>query len=86
MAHSSRVRATGPLASFAQGFAEELSRQGYRPEPVVHQLRLLAHLSRWLRYKGLDTADLTTSVLNEFLRSRRSQGYAMWLLRGHWRR
>jgi site-specific recombinase XerD len=70
---------TGPLESFAQGFAAELSRQGYRPNAVADQLRLLAHLSRWLCCKGLDTADLATSVLNEFLSARRSQGYALWL-------
>ena len=79
MAHPSRVRVSGPLASFTQGFAAELSRQGYKPKPVVDQLRLLAHLSRWLCRKGLDAADLATSDLNEFLSARRSQGYAMWL-------
>lgn len=79
MAHPSHVRVTGPLALFAPGFAEELSRQGYRSKPVVDQLRLLAHLSRWLCSKGLDAADLEASVLNEFLSARRSQGYAMWL-------
>lgn len=79
MAHLSRVRLTGPLSSFAQGFAEELSRQGYKPKPVVDQVRLLAHLSRWLCRRGLEVADLEISVLNEFLGDRRSQGYAMWL-------
>jgi site-specific recombinase XerD len=79
MAHPSRVRLTGPLASFAQGFAEELSRQGYKPKPVADQLRLLAHLSRWLCRKGIDVTDLEASVLNDFLSARRSQGYTMWL-------
>ena len=79
MAHPSRVRVTGPLAPYAQGFAAELSRQGYRRKPVTDQVRLLAHLSRWLLGKGLDTSDLTMSVLNEFLGVRRSQGYTLWL-------
>ena len=79
MAHPSRVRVTGPLASFAQGFAAELSRQGYRPNAVAAQLGLLAHLSRWLCCKGLDSADLATPVVNEFLSARRSQGYVQWL-------
>jgi site-specific recombinase XerD len=79
MSHPSRVRVTGPLTSFAQGFAAELSRQGYRPHAVTHQLRLLAHLSRWLDAKGLDTSRLTASVLNEFLEARHAQGYTLWL-------
>jgi site-specific recombinase XerD len=40
---------------------------------------LLAHLSRWLGAEGLDTADLATSALNEFLSVRRAQGYTLWL-------
>ena len=79
MSYPSRVRVTGPLAPYAQGFAAELSRQGYRRKPVSDQLRLLAHLSRWLLVKGLDTSDLAISVFNEFLSARRSQGYTLWL-------
>lgn len=79
MARPSRVRVTGPLESFAQGFAAELLRQGYRPKAATDQVRLLAHLSRWLGSKGLGAVDLTASVLNEFLGARRSQGYVLWL-------
>jgi site-specific recombinase XerD len=70
---------TGPLASFAPGFARQLSQQGYRCKPVTDQVRLLAHLSRWLAGKGLDAADLSSSVLEEFLGERHSQGYTLWL-------
>lgn len=79
MGHPSRVRLTGPLKPFAQGFAAELSRQGYRPNAAANQLQLLAHLSRWLAAKGLDATNLTTSVLNKFLAARCSQGYTLWL-------
>jgi integrase/recombinase XerD len=79
MSHPSRVRVTGPLASFAEGFAAELARQGYRPNAAANQLQLLAHLSRWLTTKGLDAAALTLSALNEFRAARRSQGYTLWL-------
>jgi hypothetical protein len=34
MAHPHRVRVTGLLESFAQGFAAELLWQGYRPKCV----------------------------------------------------
>ena len=45
MSVASRVRITGPLSSFAQGFAAELSKQGYRPQPVANQLQLIAGVS-----------------------------------------
>jgi integrase/recombinase XerD len=48
MSHPSRVRVTGPLASYAEGFAAQLAEQGYRPNAAANQLQLLAHLSRWL--------------------------------------
>jgi integrase len=70
---------TGPLASFAPGFARQLSQQGYRRKPATDQVRLLAHLSRWLAGKGLDTSDLSSSVLKEFLGERHLQGYTLWL-------
>ena len=66
MSHPSRVRVTGPLTSFTEGFAAELSRQGYRPNAAANQLQLLAHLSRWLAAKSLNATSLTASVLKEF--------------------
>lgn len=79
MSHPSRVRVTGPLTSYAEGFAVELAKQGYRPNAAANQLQLLAHLSRWLAIKGVDATALSVPVLNEFLTARRSQGYALWL-------
>src|SRR5680860_1765341 len=52
MTDLSRVRVTGPLEPFATGFAVELVRQGYASQPAAQQLRLLAHLSRWLMAEG----------------------------------
>jgi len=78
MSRPSRVRMTGPLTLFAEGFAAELSRQGYKPNAAANQLQLQAHLSRWLGAKGLDALTLSASVLNEFLATRRSQGYTLW--------
>lgn len=79
MSHPSRVRMTGPLASFAEGFAAVLAKQGYRPNAAANQLQLLAHLSRWLLSRGLDATKLTAAVLHEFLVARCSQGYTLWL-------
>ncbi|MFM0107126.1 site-specific integrase [Paraburkholderia rhynchosiae] len=79
MSHPSRVRIAGPLTSFADGFAAELSKQGYRPNAAANQLQVLAHLSRWLACRRLDATTLTASVLDEFLDARRAQGYTLWL-------
>ncbi len=38
----------GPLAEHADGFRAELARLGYTPLSAASQLRLAAHLSRWL--------------------------------------
>ena len=42
------VRVSGPLASYAAGFRESLADTGYTPLSAVVQLRLMAHVSRWL--------------------------------------
>lgn len=81
MGDPSRVRLTGPLTPFAQGFAAELARQGYTSISAADQLRLLAHLSRWLAARGLDTWALQPEVLDAFLATRRSEGYVLWLSR-----
>jgi site-specific recombinase XerD len=39
----------------------------------------MAHLSRWLLDRGLDGDELTSSVVEEFLRDRRVAGYGQWL-------
>jgi site-specific recombinase XerD len=81
MGDPSRVRLTGPLTPFAEGFAAELARQGYTRNSVTDQVRLLAHLSRWLAAHGLDVSALTPSVMDAFLVARRSEGYVLWLSR-----
>ena len=73
------VRLTGPLAEFAPGFAEELSRLGYADLSVRNQLRLMAHLSRWMVAQGLAPVELTRPRLMEFLSARQNAGYTCWL-------
>ena len=75
----SRVRVIGPLESFAVGFAAELSVQGYRGQGIGHQLRLMAHLSRWLAEENLEVASLTGAVVERFLVARSAAGYKQWL-------
>jgi hypothetical protein len=54
MADVSGVGVCGPLGPFVAGFAAELSRQGYKPQPVGKQIGLLAALSGWLAADGWD--------------------------------
>ena len=75
MSFPARVRVTGPLAVHASGFLEELTAQGYTPLSAANQLRLLAHLSRWLAGEGLSAEHLTVELAESFLKVRRSQRY-----------
>jgi integrase/recombinase XerD len=79
MGDPSRVRVTGPLAGFAEGFAAELARLGYKPNAAADQLRVMAHLSRWMDAGRIEAAALTPQVAGEFLAARRAAGYVMWL-------
>ena len=71
------VRMSGPLQPFAAGFVVELVRQGYTPGSAGTQVRLMAHLSRWLSGQGLDAAGVSPSVLRRFLLARRTAGYRL---------
>ncbi len=75
MADPLRVRVCGPLEHYAQGFAAELFRLGYRPVSAAFQLQLMAHLSRWLAEESSDLAELTPGAVARFLVARRSAGY-----------
>ena len=75
----SSVRVVGPLAQYMSGFREELERQGYKPNSVADQLRLMAHASRWLAGRKLDVGDLDASRVQGFLKARRAEGYVLWL-------
>ena len=76
---ASTVRVTGPLAEFAPGLAEELSRLGYTYLSACNQLRVMAHLSRWMAAQGLVPTELTRRRLTQFLAARRDEGYTCWL-------
>jgi integrase/recombinase XerD len=73
-----RVRVVGPLEPYAAGFGAELARLGYTVFSAGGQLRLAAHLSRWLAGEGVDVAALTPAVVAEFLAARRAAGYTAY--------
>lgn len=76
---ASRIRIKGPLARYLEGLWAALAAQGYRPLSTANVARLMAHLSRWLRRKGLSAADLGPDQIGRFLKHRRRAGYTGWL-------
>ena len=66
-----RLRA-GPLGKYVDGFAEELSAQGYSPSTVRQKIRWVGRLNQWLGEKQVDTADLDEERVAEFLACRRA--------------
>jgi integrase/recombinase XerD len=75
----SRVRVRGPLSEHAPGFAVFLAEAGYTPLSAANQVRVLAHLSRWMEDRGLAAGELTGLRVREFLAARRAAGYTCWL-------
>ena len=73
MSDVSRVRVAGPLESFAVGFATELVAKGYASQPAAQQLRLMAHVSRWLAAAGIQAAGLNAVTVEAFVISRRAR-------------
>ncbi len=79
MSSSGRGHVRGPLASYAEGFREDLLGQGYSWGSAAHQIHLMAHLSRWLEAQGLGPAALDEHLTRQFLAARRAGGYAALL-------
>ena len=69
-----RVRVSGPLAGFADGFRVDLLEQGYSRWGAQEQLYLLAHVSRWMESVRLEVAALTPGKLTRYFVWRRRQG------------
>ncbi|SMX95392.1 Site-specific recombinase XerD [Brevibacterium sp. Mu109] len=69
MAKTASISWSGPLAPYASGFRDELSRLGYAERTIASLLGLSGQLSRWLEGRRLGVDVLTVSVAEEFLRS-----------------
>jgi integrase/recombinase XerD len=72
-----KVRISGPLESYSDGFAVELSGLGYTRGSAAQQLRLLAHLSRWMADQGLEEG-LAREHLVAFVAVRREAGFRVY--------
>jgi len=70
------AKVTGPLAEYADGFQAELFRLGYTPLTAACQIRLTAHLSRWMTAEGLSAQDLDMPTAERYFAARRLAGYA----------
>jgi integrase/recombinase XerD len=75
MVKALRSIVVGPLERFAGGFAAELARQGYSEESAVHQLVLIAHLSRWMVEQDVEVTDLSPSTVGRYVAARDEHGY-----------
>jgi integrase/recombinase XerD len=75
MSAACRVRVTGPLAMYADGFRADLAARGYGAGSANRNLRTLAHVSRWMDGRGLSAGQLSAARLEEFLQARRGEGY-----------
>jgi len=71
----------GPLEGLVDRFWEGLTAAGYTPLSAVNQLRLMAHVSRWMASESVGLVDLTEELLDRFLVVRREAGYTCWLSR-----
>jgi integrase/recombinase XerD len=69
---------SGPLASYADGLAQELLRQGYTVNGAGQHLRFIAHLNRWMLARDLDASGLSMPLIKRFLSERRASGYVRY--------
>jgi hypothetical protein len=79
MGRRCRVEVSEPLRLYAGGFRAELAKQGHKPLSADQQLRLMAHLGRWLTGEDLELEQLTDRVVARFLRGRRADGYVTFV-------
>lgn len=70
----SKVLMVGPLVSCTEDFTSTLKASGYAPLTVVNELRLMAHLSRWMQARELTVTALSSELLQEYEASVRASG------------
>jgi integrase/recombinase XerD len=79
MGDVSRIRVTGPLEPYVSGFVAALVERGYTPVSAARQLRLMAHVSRWLASERFGPDDLSPARVEQFVAARRAAGYVNYL-------
>lgn len=71
MSVAARVRITGPLTCYADGFRTELTALGYTDLSLANQLRVVADLSRWLQARHISVEQIDRDSISAFLTKRR---------------
>lgn len=71
MSVAARVRMSGPLTRYVEGFAAELTAHGYTDLSLANQLRLMSDLSRWLETVRTPVDKIDHEVVARFLAKRR---------------
>jgi integrase/recombinase XerD len=74
MSKGCRVRVTGPLAPYRDGFWGELAGRGYMSSTAVTHMRVMARVSRWMSGEGLAAWGLTDRAVERFVRARERKG------------
>lgn len=69
------ARVVRQLEPFAEGFADELARQGYSSHTRRRQLGLVAHLSRWIAERHVMLAELSQQLIERYISIRCHGGY-----------
>jgi site-specific recombinase XerD len=67
------------LVVYEAGFATTLAEAGYASLSAANLVGVMRHFSAWLAARGLETSDLRSAVVEEYLGYRRSTGYTAWL-------
>ena len=75
MSTGCRVRVTGLLAGYADGFRADLAARGCAAGSAGRNLRTMAHVSWWMQDRGLSAGQLSMARLEEFVQARRREGY-----------
>ncbi len=68
-------RKPGRMGPFVEGYRSRLLSLGYTPGTVGGQLKLIGQVGRWMQIEGLEPAQLDEAHLEQFLASRRAEGY-----------
>lgn len=82
MGDLSRVRVSGPLLPYVEGFAAWLVERGYASTSVLFHVRLMAKVSHWIQAEGLAVSELSPAVVDVFLAGRAAVGHLVRLRSG----
>jgi site-specific recombinase XerD len=74
MVDLSRIKMTGPLGPFMEGFNTELQRSGYTYFSARSQLWLVSHLSGWMAEHDVELSALDDDRIDQYLTWRKSLG------------